>query len=147
MDFRNRGSECFMEAAMQRVWAVLVMVLAVGSPAKAANDSDKQGAQTTLYVSLSGKDSAGGKAPGEAVATLRQAIEMYRKDCSGKYRIVVGPGEYKGEELTLKRAACPLRIEPANKGERPRFVGKGDGTWLRIAAPGAKMIDLEITGL
>jgi hypothetical protein len=135
-----------METAMLKVWALVLLVLGVSPPAKAA-DTEKQGGQTSIYVSANGKDSARGTVPAEPVGSLRQALDIYQKGCRGKYRILIDAGEYSGEELVLRRPACPLRIEAASKGARPRFVGKGDGTWLRIAAPGAKMIDLEITGL
>ena len=54
--------------------------------------------------------------------------------------VVVGPGDYRGD-LVIDR---PLRLE--GRG-RPRLLGSGQGSVIRVRAPGVTIVGLDVDGL
>jgi hypothetical protein len=99
-----------------------------------------------LYVSPKGDDAADGRSEAKALKTLGKALSTYESSCSSRStRITLAAGSYGREQLTLRSVPCPLEI--GSSGGYAQFDGGGDGTWFTLATPGAKQIDLSISGM
>lgn len=104
------------------------------------------GEPLNLYVSPKGDDGANGHSEGKPLKTLGKALGVYASSCDSRStRITLAAGSYGKEQLTLRRVPCPLEITSA--GGYARFDGGGDGTWFTLATPGAKQVDLTISGM
>jgi Right handed beta helix region len=129
-----------------RILPVFILCVAVfAAPAKAAPEA---GAVFKIHVSKEGNAKAGGTSETDAVNTLGAALTIYQEQCKGRPTLItVGPGVYSNEKVSPKKLDCPLTIEPAQRDKRPQFVGKGKDVWFALLVPGAKKVDVSITGM
>lgn len=102
----------------------LALLCLLAFPARAA----------TLYLSPTGRDTAAGTSPDQALATLPAAWDKARAVTPGEaVTIVVLPGTYRAQTLIIDARVQrgPIVItSDRTAGERPAFVGDGTGTWL-----------------
>ena len=130
--------------ALSHLFTVAALLMASLHSAGIALANDEQ---FQIFVSPSGDDGAAGTAVAKPVKTLSKALSLYETSCASRAtRIVLSGGTYGSEKNALKKASCPLRIETAG-AERPRFEGKGEGTWLSLSIPGVKQVDITISGI
>ena len=121
----------------------LIMIALLATAMGAAHAAD---AALNLYVSPNGDDSAPGTSESRPLKSLGRALAAYQSDCNARpSRIVLAGGSYGNEQATLRSAPCPLVISSASG--QATFDGGGNGQWLTLALPGAKMVDVTITGM
>jgi len=100
-----------------------------------------------VYVARDGSDSNSG----QHLATLNCALQVaskFSRQVMAKVTIMVGPGEYTGEQVlwTPSASSPEIVIQPAT-GARPRFNGGGNGAWLTVKAAFNQLTPLTVTGM
>jgi hypothetical protein len=129
----------------RRLFFVVTLIAASWSPWSPSVAAD-QGFE--IFVAPTGDDGANGSSASKPVKSLGRALRLYDADCASRAtRIRLAAGTYGDEKITIKRLPCPLSIDGGGGGERATFDGKGEGTWLQVATPGAHQVDLTIRGL